>query len=147
MMIATLEGVGLLNEADVLARMVKESETAEHYQTSKNKLEHDTEAQKLIHRFIKMKDKYEEVRRFGRYHPDFDSVTAEVREVKRDLDLNQTIAAYKKAEEQMESLLNEVSQIIAYSVSDGIKVPTGNPFFDNMSCGGGCGSGGACGCG
>lgn len=145
-MIATVEGATLLDEADDLARMITDSDTAEHYRLCKHKLQQDSEAQKLIRRFAEMKESYEEVQRFGKYHPDFDRITTEVREVKRELDMNETIAAFKKAEENMEALLNELSQIIAYAVSPQIKVPTGNPFFDNLRCGGGCGAGGKCTC-
>lgn len=142
-MIATLEGATLLDEASGLAEMVIDSDTAEHYRACKHTLQHDEEAQALIDRFAKLKEKHEEVQRFGRYHPEFKAVTTEVGDLKRELDLNDTIAEFKKAEEEMENLLNELSQIIAYSVSPQIKVPSGNPFFDKM---GGCGAGGACGC-
>lgn len=145
-MIATMEGAALLDEADGLGRMVTKSDTAEHYRACRNKLQEDEEAQTLIRLFIQMKEKYEEVQRFGKYHPEFDKVTGEVREVKRRLDMNDNIAAFKKAEEALEALLSEVSQIIAFAVSPQIKVPTGNPFFDNMRCGGGCGAGGKCNC-
>lgn len=142
-MIATLEGATLLDEADNLAEMVSDSDTAEYYQACKHTLQHDREAQELIRRFAKLKEKHEEVQRFGRYHPEFKTVTTEVRDLKRELDLNDTVAEFQKAEQEMENLLNELSQIIAYSVSPQIKVPSGNPFFDKM---GGCGAGGACGC-
>ncbi|HET7658333.1 MAG TPA: YlbF family regulator [Bacillales bacterium] len=145
-MIATLEGAALLDEADILAKMITNSETAEHYKACQYKLQHNEEAQLLIQRFTKMKEAYEEVQRFGKYHPEFDKVTKEVRELKRQVDTNDTIAAFKKAEEDLEALLNELSQMIAYAVSPQIKVPTGNPFFDNMRCGGGCGAGGKCNC-
>lgn len=145
-MIATMEETTLLDEADGLANMITNSETAEHYKACQYKLQHDEEAQALIHRFKKIKEKYEEVQRFGKYHPDFDNVTKEVRELKRQLDTNEVIAAFKKSEEELEKLLNELSQVIAYSVSPQIKVPTGNPFFDNMRCSGGCGAGKKCQC-
>ncbi|HEX6922716.1 MAG TPA: YlbF family regulator [Bacillales bacterium] len=145
-MIATMEGAALLDETEDLAKMVTDSETAEHYRACKYKLQHDEDAQDLIRRFAEVKEKYEEVQRFGKYHPQFDEVTGEVREVKRELDTNSTIAAFKKAEEDLEALLNELSQIIAYAVSPQIKVPTGNPFFDNLRCSGGCGAGGKCNC-
>lgn len=145
-MIATLEGAALLDEADSLAKMVTKSETAEQYKACQYRLHNDKEAQALIKQFGKMKEMYEEVQRFGKYHPEFNRVTEEVRELKRQLDTNDTIAAFKKAEEDLESLLNEVSQVLAFAVSPKIKVPTGNPFFDNMRCGGGCGSGGKCNC-
>ncbi|HET7580939.1 MAG TPA: YlbF family regulator [Bacillales bacterium] len=145
-MIATMDEAALLDKADGLARMVTDSDAAEHYRACKHRLQQDPEAQKLIQRFMDMKEKYEEVQRFGKYHPDFDRITGEVREVKRELDMNEAIAAFKKAEEELEALLGEVSQIIAYAVSPQIKVPTGNPFFDNLRCSGGCGAGGKCNC-
>ncbi|HET7628815.1 MAG TPA: YlbF family regulator [Bacillales bacterium] len=145
-MIATIEDYALLEEADALAGMIARSETADHYRACKNKLREDEEAGRLIERFAKMKAKYEEVQRFGKYHPEFDSVTKQVREVKRELDMNEVVAAFKKAEEELEALCNELSQIIAFAVSPKIKVPTGNPFFDNMRCSGGCGAGGKCNC-
>jgi cell fate (sporulation/competence/biofilm development) regulator YlbF (YheA/YmcA/DUF963 family) len=146
-MIATIDGVKIVEESDVLAKMVSRSEVAEHYRTCKYNLKADEEAQQLIQRFISMKEKYEEVQRFGKYHPEYTSVSTEIRVLKRELDLNDSVAEFKKAEKELETLLNEICGIIAHTVSENIKVPTGNPFFDNMSCGGGCGSGGSCGCG
>lgn len=141
--IATVENTSLLEKADGLADMVIDSDVAEHYRQCKYQMEHDEQAQSLIRRFNKLKEKHEEVQRFGRYHPEFKTITAQVSELKRELDLNDAIATFKEAEEALEKLLTELSQILAYAVSPQIKVPTGNPFYDKM---GGCGSGGACGC-
>jgi cell fate (sporulation/competence/biofilm development) regulator YlbF (YheA/YmcA/DUF963 family) len=147
MIIATLESVMVLDEAEQLARMIIQSETAEHYRQCYNRLQKDEAAQKLIQRFSKMKDRYEEVQRFGKYHPDYSSVSKEMRQLKRDVDLHDTIAAFKKAETEMQKLLDEVSVIIGREISPSIKVPTGNPFFDAIGgCSGGCGTGGSCGC-
>lgn len=146
-MLATLEIVQLLDEADMIARMVVQSETAVYYRQSLNRLKQDKEAQALISQFIHMKERYEEVQRFGKYHPDYDTVTKGIRQLKREVDLNATVAAFKKAENELQKLLDEISVLIGKSVSDYVKVPTGNPFFDSLSsCGGGCGSGGSCGC-
>ena len=68
------------------------------------------------------------------------------RQIKRQVDSSSTVISFKKAELELESLLNEISELIARAVSDTIKVPTGNPFFDNMSCSGGCATGGGCSC-
>ncbi|MET3728861.1 cell fate (sporulation/competence/biofilm development) regulator YlbF (YheA/YmcA/DUF963 family) [Fictibacillus halophilus] len=136
----------LLEESLALAEMVADSSVAIAYRKSKYKLEQDVEAQKMIARFAKMKEQYEEVQRFGKYHPDFNTVSTQVRTLKRELDFHENIAQFKKAEKELENLLMECSRIIAYSVSEQIKVPTGNPFFDESSCSGGCGSGGSCGC-
>ncbi len=142
----SLDQVVLLEESLSLAEMVSNSSVAIAYRESKYILEQDAEAQKMIDRFAKMKEQYDEVQRFGRYHPDFHTVSTQVRTLKRELDFNETIAQFKKAEKELETLLMECSRIIADSVSQQIKVPTGNPFFDESSCSGGCGSGGSCGC-
>ncbi|MFN3367399.1 MAG: YlbF family regulator, partial [Exiguobacterium mexicanum] len=67
--------------------------------------------------------------------------------VKRRLDVQPEVASFKKAERSLDKLLGEVSELLAFSVSPKIKVPTGNPFFDEGGCSGGgsCG-GGSCGC-
>ncbi|WNB90515.1 YlbF family regulator [Bacillus sp. NEB1478] len=136
----------LLDGSFALADMVANSSIAEDYRNTKHILEQDRQAQKMIARFSEMKDKYEEVQRFGKYHPDFHTVSSDVRKLKRELDFHENIANFKKAEKELENLLIECSRILAYSVSEHIKVPTGNPFFDQSSCSGGCGSGGSCGC-
>ena len=100
-MIATMEGASLLEEADHLAKMITDSETAEHYRACKHRLQEDEEAQALIARFGEMKEKYEEVQRFGRFHPEYDTVTKEVREVKREVDMNDSVAAFKRAERNL----------------------------------------------
>jgi cell fate (sporulation/competence/biofilm development) regulator YlbF (YheA/YmcA/DUF963 family) len=146
-LLATLERVEILNQAESLAKMILQSDVAEQYRQCFYKLKQDQEAQKLITEFVKMKERYEEVQRFGKYHPDYTFVTLEIRKLKRKLDFHDTIAAFKKAENDVQKLLDEISVIIGKSVSEHVKVPTGNPFFDSLSsCGGGCGSGGSCGC-
>ncbi|RBW70233.1 YlbF family regulator [Bacillus taeanensis] len=145
-MFATLDTINVLEHAEKLGKYISQSDIAHYYQECKNKLQQDKEIQTRIQEFQKLKEHYEEVQRFGKYHPNYSEVSTKVRVLKRELDLNETIANFKKAEKELEMLLNEISGIVAHSVSSSIKVPTGNPFFDNRSCSGGCGSGGSCGC-
>ena len=146
-MLATLERIEILDESDQLANMILQSDIADEYHRALYKLKHDKVAQKMISKFMTLKDKYEEVQRFGKYHPDYRTVTLETRAFKRDLDQYETIAAFKRAEGNIQSLLDEISVQLGAAVSEQIKVPTGNPFFDSLSaCGGGCSSGGSCGC-
>lgn len=147
MIIATLESVQVLDETDQLSRMIIQSELAQTYRQSLDALQRDKEAQALIEKFVSIKEKHEEVKRFGKYHPEYKIVTQKMREIKREVDLHDTIVAFKKAENHMQKLLDEVSTIIGKEISPSIKVPTGNPFFDSTSgCSGGCSSGGGCGC-
>ena len=63
------------------------------------------------------------------------------------MDLDENISEFRRVENDLQSLLDEISVMIGRSVSEHIKVLTGNPFFDSLSIrGGGCGSGGSCGC-
>ncbi|SDY76872.1 Cell fate regulator YlbF, YheA/YmcA/DUF963 family (controls sporulation, competence, biofilm development) [Evansella caseinilytica] len=145
-MVTAMTDVDILQQAYSLGELITSSEVFHEYIELKNALNCDQEAQRLISQFQVLKEKYEEVQRFGKYHPDFKQVTSDVREFKRKVDTHPAIAEYKKAENALHDLLVEVSLIIANAVSPQIKVPTGNPFFDQGGCSGGCGTGGSCGC-
>ncbi len=146
-LLATIEGIEILDQAEQLAAMISQSEEAENYRQCLYRLKNNKETQAKIRSFVKMKEHYEDVQRFGKYHPDYKNVMRSVRELKREMDLDVNVAEFRKAENDLQAILDEVSVIIGYSVSKQIKVPTGNPFFDSTSsCGGGCGSGGSCGC-
>lgn len=144
-MLATLERMAILDKADELAAMITESEESEHYRKSLYKLKNSRETQRKIQDFVKMKELYEEVQRFGKYHPEYKRVMMSIRELKRDMDMDAHVAEFRRAETGLQNLLDEISMMIGRSVSEHIKVPAGNPFFES-SCGGGCGSGGSCGC-
>ncbi|PQD94933.1 regulator [Pradoshia eiseniae] len=144
-MLATIETVEIMDQAERLAQEIIQSEVGLHYLDSLRKMNLDPVAQEKIQTFNAMKDSYEEVQRFGRYHPDYKTVTKATREAKREMDLHPSIIVYKQAENSLQQLLDEISMLLGHSVSPHIKVPTGNPFFES-SCGGGCGSGGSCGC-
>ncbi|ADI27436.1 MULTISPECIES: YlbF family regulator [Geobacillus] len=146
MKIATLERIEILDKAEALAKMIVESDVADEYRRAFWRLKQDRRAQQLIARFVKLKERYEEVQRFGKYHPDYRDVMKEVREAKRELDLHETVAAFKEAEKVMQELLDEISVLIGKAVSEHVKVPTGNPYFLSAGCSGGCGAGGSCGC-
>ncbi|PMC38321.1 regulator [Bacillus sp. UMB0899] len=144
-MFVTLENTMIVDHAEQLANLILQSEVVEEYRRSYDILKNNKEAQQLISEFTKIKDLYEDVQRFGKYHPDYRKITKELRDVKRILDLNEHVANFKKAENEVQSLLDEISVQIGQAVSVHIKVPTGNPFFES-SCSGGCGTGGSCGC-
>ncbi|WML49368.1 YlbF family regulator [Neobacillus sp. PS3-34] len=146
-MLATSERIELLEHAENLSHMIMESDIAENYQICLYKLQSNQGTQRKIRHFAKLKEQYEEVQRFGKYHPDYKIVMTQIREAKREMDLDHYVAEFRKAENDMQDLLNQISVLIGGAVSKQVKVPTGNPFFDTMSsCGGGCGSGGSCGC-
>lgn len=147
-MLATLERIELLDQTEELSKMILQSDIVENYLQCLTKLRANDNAQRKIRDFVKAKELYEEVQRFGKYHPNYKESMSQIRMLKREVDLDEDVANFKLAENDLQSLLDEISKLIGSAVSPHIKVPTGNPFFDSMSsgCSGGCGSGGSCGC-
>lgn len=145
-MLATSERLELLEYAEQLAQMVLESDIVEQYQICLYKMQNNKATQEKIRRFVNLKELYEEVQRFGKYHPDYKRVMSQIREYKREMDLDQHVAEFKLAENDLQGLLDEISMLVGGAVSKQIKVPSGNPFFDSGSHGSGCGGGGSCSC-
>ncbi len=147
-MLMTSEWAFILDEADQLSAMILSSEPAQNLRIAYKAVYEDAELSDQIKAFSRLKEHYEDVQRFGKYHPDYHTIMKKIREQKRALDLNEKIAALKIAENEYQDLLDEVSLMIGKSVSEAVKVPVSNPFFstDSGCSTGGCGSGGSCSC-
>ncbi|MFD2628274.1 YlbF family regulator [Oceanobacillus kapialis] len=143
-MIATLEYVDILDRSELLGKMVLDSDVMEAYNNSLQNLNEDKDAQRLIRAFKDIKVHYEDVQRFGRYHPDYNDIMKQVRAVKREMDMNEKVATFKIAERNLQKLLDEISGHVAQSVSEQIKAPKDGAALTDSGCG--CGSGGGCGC-
>ncbi|WP_373895916.1 YlbF family regulator [Virgibacillus natechei] len=143
-MIATLEYVDILDRSELLGKMVLQSDVMKAYNRSQKELNEDNEAQKLIKYFKNIKSHYEDVQRFGRYHPDYNEIMKQVRASKREMDMNDKVASFKIAERNLQKLLDEISEYVASSTSKDIKAPKDGAALTDSGCG--CGSGGSCGC-
>ncbi|WP_134698562.1 YlbF family regulator [Ammoniphilus sp. YIM 78166] len=145
-----LDVMEVLASAQDIADMIMASEEMKTYQYTKNRLAQDREAQAKIGQFQRLKEDYEEVQRFGKYHPDYERVGKRIRELRREVLSFPSVHAYKKAETALDDLLYHVCRTIANGVSETVKVPSDNPLYNlGGGCGtsGGCGTGGSCGCG
>lgn len=146
-MIMTFDWVQITDSAEELSHMILESEQAKKYNDAYNDVYQNKSLSNEIHAFARLKERYEEVQRFGKYHPDYKLVMKQIRVDKRRLDLNEKVAALRLAENELQDLLDQVSFIIGRSVSEAVKIPSSNPFFSSeSSCGGSCGTGGGCSC-
>jgi len=146
-LIATIEHIDILDKADEVTNLILQSEVIEEYRRAYYTLENDKEAQRLIKAFCNMKDHYEDVQRFGHYHPDYHTIMKEVRSSKRKMDMHPTVSAFKIEERKLQRFLDDISETIARSVSEHIMVPKdGLALTDGGCSSGGCGSGGSCGC-
>ncbi|AQQ53817.1 YlbF family regulator [Planococcus lenghuensis] len=146
-MFMTSEWMLVTDVSDELSQMILESEQAARYAAAWNTVYTDKQLAAEVAAFQRLKDQYDEVQRFGKYHPDYSRVMKQIRVDKRRLDMHEKVAALRLAENDLQDLLDEVSFILGRSVSEAVKIPSGNPFFNSdSSCGSGCGSGGACSC-
>ena len=147
-MLINSDWVFILDATDELNAMILSSKQAEELRKARNAVYSNEQLTSQIREFNKMKEHYEDVQRFGKYHPDYHTIMKKIREMKRAIDLDETIATLKIAENDFQDLLDEVSLIIGKSVSEAVKVPVSNPFFATAgsACGTGCGTGGGCSC-
>lgn len=145
-MMMTSEWLHILDGADELSAMILQSEPVQQYRLAHKAVYENEALVQQINAFQRMKDQYEDVQRFGKYHPDYNTIMKSIRKQKRELDLNEAICALRVAENEVQYLLDEVSLLIGRSVSEAVKVPMSNPFFETSSCGSSCGTGGGCGC-
>lgn len=141
-MLATMEIIDLLDLSDELSEMIIHSEHMLNYEEKKRQLKEDQAAQSLLRTFEDQKRAYDEVQRFGRYHPDYRQTTKETRLMKREVDMLESVAQFKIAERELQNLLDEISEKIAFTISEQIMVPREGALFT----GAGCGHGGGCGC-
>lgn len=146
-MIATIEIVDLLDQTEHFSKILLQSDVIDEYRQARIQMNNDETAQRLIREFNETKILYDEVQRFGRYHPDYNQIMTKIRSKKRDMDMNELVANFKIAERNVQRLLDDISELIARSVSEQILVPKEGAIFTDGGCStGGCGSGGACSC-
>lgn len=146
-MIMTYEWAEITDFADELSQMILQSEQADLYRAAYASVYNDKNLADEIQAFARLKEQYEEVQRFGKYHPEYSRVMKQIRVDKRRLDLNEKVAHLRLAENELQDLMDQVSFILGRSVSEAVKIPSTNPFFSSeSSCGGSCGTGGGCSC-
>ncbi len=132
----------MLTYAYELGDMINDSVCVSDYLYWKQLIDRNEEIQKYVRKLASKKELFEETQRFGHFHPNYHAAKDQVAEVERELEQFEAVRRFKQAEKELDDLLHEMSEMIAYSVSHSIKVPGNDP---NPK--GGCGSGGACSCG
>lgn len=141
--INTVDMAELLTNAYELGDMINNSAVVSEYLFWKQRVEEDQDVLLLKKKLDAKKELFEETERFGHFHPNYHEAKDKVAEVERELEQIEAVRRFKAAEKDLDDLLHQMSETIAYAVSETIKVPSNDP---NPK-GGGCGSGGSCGCG
>ncbi|MCM3626333.1 YlbF family regulator [Paenibacillus glycanilyticus] len=139
--VSSLDMASLLLCAYELGDFINQSAEVADYLYWKEAVNEDEQVKQLSKQFAKAKELFSECERFGRFHPDYHAAKDKVKLIERELDQIEAVKRFKLAEQQVDTMLYDVSRMIAESVSDTIKVP------GNEGKTGGCGSGGSCSCG
>ncbi|KAA9004044.1 YlbF family regulator [Paenibacillus spiritus] len=126
-----------------LGDMINQSAEVSDYLYWKERVAANAGIQELVRKLERKKELFEETQRFGHFHPNYHEALGEVAKVEAELEQFEEVVRFKAAEKTLDDLLHSMSETIAYSVSDSIKVPGNDP----LPSGGGCGSGGKCSCG
>lgn len=146
--INTVDMAELLTYAYELGDMINNSTAVSDYLYWKRQVEEDAEVQALVKKLAAKKELFEETERFGHFHPNYHEARDQVALVEAELEQIESVRMFKVAEEELDDILHQMSETIAYSVSQSIKVPSNDPNPKGGGCSsGGCGSGGSCGCG
>lgn len=140
----TEETLTALDEIEALSDKILESRLYQEYREAEQALADNDEAHLLYQAFLKSKDKYDEIMRFGKYHPDYQSVMLDTRKRKRAYEMLPVVMDHKQKEVALQELIDQVIVKIAYAVSENVKIEAGNPFFQKDA--GGCATGGSCSC-
>ncbi len=138
----TMDMAAVLMNAYELGDMINQSVEVSDYLYWKQRVDSNPAIQELVRLLAKKKELFDETQRFGHFHPNYHSAKDEVTAVEQQLDQFEEVARFKQAEKVLDDLLHQMSEMIAYSVSDTIKVPSNDPLPKR-----GCGGGGKCGCG
>ena len=140
----TEETVKVLDKIEMLGEMIGNSDLYDAYRQAEQALEADDEAHLLYQAFLKSKESYDEVMRFGKYHPDYQTVMMDTRKRKRAYEMLPVVMDFKQKEMALQTLVDEVITKLAHAVSQNVKIEPGNPFFQKDV--GGCSTGGSCNC-
>jgi len=85
------------------------------------KIENDKEVQALVKAFNESKSKYDEVKKYGEYHPDLASTKKLFQLDKYNLFSHPIIKDYKEAEKSLQGYLDKIADNIGKSISPNVK--------------------------
>ncbi|MDR2832866.1 MAG: YlbF family regulator, partial [Streptococcaceae bacterium] len=110
---------------------IKNSLIYQTYISLKEELENDEQVNILRQNFEKEKAQFDKIKEYGFHAPGYRELQTKTQQAKRALDMYEVVANFRQAENQLQTLLDEITQKIASCVSQDILIESGNPFFDN----------------
>ena len=143
-MIVTEKFFELEDQTEKLIEAVLASDSLKSYKLNRKTMYESTDVRAKQKKFFEAKESFERIEAYGTHAPDFRTKQRAVRQAKRALDLCDEVAEYRFSETTLQTILDSIGIEIAQTISSGIKVEAGNPFFEKRngsSCGGNCHAG------
>lgn len=132
-----LDMSAILMQAYEIGDLINISAEVEQYLYWKNEVDTNSEVQALVRAFARKKDLFEECERFGHFHPEYHAAKEAVEKMQLEMEQVEEIRNFKQAEESLDDLLFSVSEMIAHSVSETIKIPSNKLLTATTGCGSG----------
>ena len=89
----------------------------ENYRLKRQKFENDRELQEQLFAFQELKDSYDAAKAYEAFRPDVRELKRQVLRMKRQIDLNEVVIAYRHAEFDLQTILANLGEEIAQAVS------------------------------
>ena len=102
---------------------IKESSAYKRLMELQEIIATNTEIHQKIQDFQVWNDKYNEVKKYGKYHPDLAKTQQAFRDAKLSLYQDPIVAEYKSLEQTLQQQLDEISRTLATTISAKIKHP------------------------
>lgn len=120
----------MLDQVDLIAAQLKKSAVFQTYLAAKRHLAEDRVAQVKVSALQEAKAAYDQIKDYGQYAPDYRQIRRRAQKAQRVVALDPSVAAFRQAELDLQTVLDEIGVTIANSISKDIMVATGNPFFE-----------------
>jgi cell fate (sporulation/competence/biofilm development) regulator YlbF (YheA/YmcA/DUF963 family) len=120
----------MLDQVDLIAAQLKKSAVFQTYLAAKRHLAEDQVAQVKVSALQEAKAAYDLIKDYGQYAPDYRQIRRRAQKAQRVVALDPSVAAFRQAELDLQTVLDEIGVTIANSISKDIMVATGNPFFE-----------------
>lgn len=106
-----------------LVEEIKSQDSYKRILVLKKEIQKSPDIKQLIETFQTLNLKFEEVSKYGKYHPDLKVVQRDFSHAKTKLYTNSVVKEYKKLEKELQKDLNLISTEIAVAISSKIKHP------------------------
>jgi cell fate (sporulation/competence/biofilm development) regulator YlbF (YheA/YmcA/DUF963 family) len=107
-----METTQIYEKVTELAKAITESELFIAYKDCQSELLADETFLALKDHFLKLKEQFEEVSRYGNYHPDLDHVKKDYQKAKVELMSHQLFKRFKRIEKELDTMIFEIEEQI-----------------------------------